>query len=155
MLWWCFRCPIFPQPSINSLCLTLTLNLSLSLSLSLSLHLHLSYNLSLCVTIFPSSSPSSFRCKNMSNVSSWKYEHVYDLREANGIFLIMFQVEVKVVSILCLHQKYMLYLNKYGYTVCHEIEKGCIIVCDFLLTLNQHNALSNITIGVTQIIRNE
>ena len=145
MLWWCFRCPSFPQPSINSLCLILTLILSLSL------HLHLSHNLSLCVTIFPSSSPSRFRCKNMSNVSSWKYEHVYDLRKANGIFLIMFQVEVKVVPILCLHQKYILYLNNYPYSVCHEIWKGCIVACASLPKENQHNNLSTITINDTQM----
>ena len=111
---------------------------------SLSLHLHLSHNLSLCVTIFPSSSPSRFRCKNMSNVSSWKYEHVYDLRKANGIFLIMFQVEVKVVPILCLHQKYILYLNNYPYSVCHEIWKGCIVACASLPKENQHNNSKNL-----------
>ena len=63
----------------------------------------------------------------------------------------MFQVEVKVVPILCLHEKNMLYFNKYGYTVCREIEKGCIIVCDYLFKENQHNALSNITINDTQM----
>ena len=35
--------------------------------------------------------------------------------------------------------------------MCHEIEKGCIIIHDFLTKENLHNTLSNITISVTHI----
>ena len=52
---------------------------------------------------------------------------------------------------VCTQNIFYTLTKKKGYTECHEIEKGCIIIHDFLTKENLHNTLSNITISVTHI----